>query len=113
MWDTHKSPSNIKDRERKVILFSDNTLISSLKIFLYKDCQVWDKFHFVVPLIIFLNIFYIFLLPSPGSPIGVLRATDADGDGVTYTTDSDYFNVEASTGKVTLALALDREVAFL
>jgi len=40
----------------------------------------------------------------------VLSATDADGDRVTYSTNSDYFSVDTTTGKVTLSLALDREV---
>ena len=42
----------------------------------------------------------------------MLRAIDADDDEITYSTDSDYFNVDGTSGRVTLALAFDREVGF-
>ena len=42
--------------------------------------------------------------------IGQLIANDPDGDPVTYSTDSEYFEVVESTGVVTLVKELDNEV---
>ena len=44
------------------------------------------------------------------APIGTLRATDPDGDPLTYSTPSAYFTVNSITGVVRLKAPLDREV---
>lgn len=51
-----------------------------------------------------------------GSRIGVVAATDADEDELTYSlqpssSDSQYFLINSSTGVISNAISLDREVS--
>ena len=54
---------------------------------------------------------YFHAIAFVGEVIGTLRASDPDGDRVTYSMFSDYLRVDRETGQVTLQAPLDREVS--